>query len=161
MEIKRADKRFLLFLILLGIGLSIVVYMPRTGSGTHLEIRINGQKTASYPLSSDRRETIACPDGGSNTYEIKNGAVYMREADCHDKICVGMHSISKPGETIVCLPHKLVLAVVTSDGKQLPGPDAVTGSANQHPSGIFDSHVPDALHTRTRITGKESAHEPC
>lgn len=161
MEIKRADKRFLLFLILLGAGLSIVVYLPRTGSGTHLEVRINGQKTASYPLSSDRRETIPCPDGGSNTFEIKNGAVYMREADCHDKICVGMHSISKPGETIVCLPHKLVLAIVTSDEKQMPGPDAVTGSANQYPESIFDPHAPDTLLMKTRITGKGRLYEPC
>lgn len=133
MEIKRPDKRFLLFLILFGIGLSVVIYMPKTGSGTHLEVRINGQKVASYPLASDRRETISCPDGGSNTFEIKNGAVYMQKADCHDKICVGMHSISKPGETIVCLPHKLVLAIITSDKKHIPGPDAVTGFTNQHP----------------------------
>lgn len=131
MEIKQADKRFLLFLILLGAGLSIVAYMPRTGSGTHLEVRINGRETASYPLSSDRRQTISCPDGGANTFEIKNGAVYMREADCHDKICVGMHSISKPGETIVCLPHKLVLAIAASDEKRAPEPDAVTGFANK------------------------------
>lgn len=141
MEIKRADKRFLLFLILLGAGLSIVVYMPRTSAGTHLEIRINGQKTSSYPLSFDRKETISSPDGGTNTFEIKNGAVYMREADCHDKICVGMHSISKPGETIVCLPHKLVLAIVTSDEKQMPVPDAVTGFANQHPENIFARRI--------------------
>lgn len=158
MEIKRADKRFLLLLILLGAGLSVVVYMPGTGAGTHLEVRINGQKTVSYPLSSDRRETVSCPDGGSNTFEIKNGAVCMQKADCHDKICVGMHSISKPGETIVCLPHKLVLAI-TSDEKQIPGPDAVTGSADKHTA---SPHIPHERGTLLMRKGREGEpYEPC
>lgn len=158
MEIKRADKRFLLLLILLGAVLSIVIYMPETAPGTHLEVRINGQKTISYPLSSDRRETVSCPDGGSNTFEIKNGAVYMQKADCHDKICVGMHSISKPGETIVCLPHKLVLAI-TSDERQMPGPDAVTGSADERTGRTHVPHEADTLLMRKGRKGEP--YEPC
>lgn len=126
MTIKRADKFFILFLILVGIGLGVGVYMPRTSSGGCVEVRIDGHAIASYPLSGDRTETISCPDGGSNTLEIKDGIAYMKAADCHDKICVGMNGISTPGETIVCLPHKLVLAI--PDSESAPSePDAVTG----------------------------------
>ncbi len=50
----------------------------------------------------------------------------MKEADCPDKVCVGMRRISKSGETIVCLPHKLVIAIVNADPDSSV-PDAVTG----------------------------------
>ena len=104
MKIKRGDKLFLLFLFLAGIGLGAGIYLPRSGPGSHVEVRINGTAVATYPLSSNLRQTISCPDGGSNTFEIKDGVVFMREADCHDKVCVGMRGISSAGETIVCLP---------------------------------------------------------
>lgn len=132
----KADKIFISILILIGLGLSAVIYFPRaTGSGSRVEVRIDGTAVTSYPLSSDRTETISCPDGGSNTLEIIDGAARMKEADCPDNVCVGMHRISKPGETIVCLPHKLVLAIVQAESDAgSPGsngnfsvPDAITG----------------------------------
>lgn len=126
MKIKRADKLFLLFLLLAGIGLGAGIYLPRSGPGGRIEVRINGTAVATYPLSSNLRQTISCPGGGANTFEIKDGTVFMREADCHDKVCVGMLGISSAGETIVCLPHKLVLAITGPDG-DTPGLDAITG----------------------------------
>lgn len=133
MRICRADKWFLLLLALAGIGLSAGIYAPRTTSGSFLEVRINGVRTATYPLSSNGTQTISGANGGSNTFKIENGIVYMQQADCHDKVCVGMKGISKTGETIVCLPHKLVLAIVATD-EEPSGPDAVTGSRGALPS---------------------------
>lgn len=135
----KADKIFISALILIGLGLSAVIYFPRaTGSGSRVEVRINGTAVTSYPLSSDRTETISCPDGGSNTLEIIDGAARMKEADCPDNVCVGMHRISKPGETIVCLPHKLVLAIVQT-GQDAAVPDANFSGSNGGPP------VPDAI----------------
>jgi len=34
------------------------------------------------------------------------------EADCPDKICVKHTNIKNAGETIICLPHKLVIEIV-------------------------------------------------
>ncbi len=124
----KPDNVLIFILVLIGLCLSAVIYLPRAGSGSRVEVRINGDAVASYPLSSARTETISNPDGGSNTVEIKDGAAYMKEADCPDKVCVGMHRISKPGETIVCLPHKLVIAIVSADADADSSvPDAVTG----------------------------------
>ncbi len=122
----KPDNIFIFMLIMIGLCISAFIYLPHTGSGSRVEIRINGDAVASYPLSSDRTETISCPDGGSNTMEIKDGAACMKEADCPDKVCVGMRRISKSGETIVCLPHKLVIAIVNADPDSSV-PDAVTG----------------------------------
>ena len=35
----------------------------------------------------------------------------MISADCPDKLCVHQHAISANGETIVCLPNKVVAEV--------------------------------------------------
>lgn len=127
MKTRRADRLFTLFLILAGTGLSIGIYMPRTGTGSCLEVRIDGDTTATYPLSENRTETITCPGGGSNTLQIRDGIVFMTEADCPDRVCTGMRGISSPGETIVCLPHKLVLSITDSNVSS-GTPDAITGT---------------------------------
>lgn len=144
----KADKIFISILILIGLGLSAVIYFPRdTGSGSRVEVRIDGTAVTSYPLSSDRTETISCPDGGSNTLEIIDGAARMKEADCPDNVCVGMHRISKPGETIVCLPHKLVLAIVQAESDAgSSGPDASSSRSDASSSrSNGDFPVPDAI----------------
>ena len=36
----------------------------------------------------------------------------MTDADCPDKLCVKTGRISKTGETIVCLPHRVVVEII-------------------------------------------------
>lgn len=125
MKIKRADFIAILFLFAAGVALSFVIFLPHTETGQAVEVRIDGVVKNTLPLSVDRTETIT-GSAGSNQLEIRDGVVYMTDADCHDKVCVRMHGISRSGQTIVCLPHKLVLAIVSPDSK-VPELDAVTG----------------------------------
>ena len=53
-----------------------------------------------------------------NVVEIKNKEVRMKEANCRDLLCTHMPSIKKVGETIVCLPHRLILEIISSDDKK-------------------------------------------
>ena len=48
---------------------------------------------------------------GTNTVVVEGGEIRVSEADCPDKICVNMGGVSRSGETITCLPHKLVIEV--------------------------------------------------
>ena len=43
----------------------------------------------------------------------------MSEADCPDKVCMGMGKISRNGEFIACLPNRL-LVVVEGAAEQSP-----------------------------------------
>ena len=52
----------------------------------------------------------------TNTLVIENGKADMISADCPDKLCVNQHAISSNGETIVCLPNKVVVEV--EDGEE-------------------------------------------
>ena len=53
----------------------------------------------------------------TNTLEIRDGCADMTDADCPDKICVNQKAVSRPGETIVCLPNKVVVEVEADTGE--------------------------------------------
>ncbi|MFD1429041.1 NusG domain II-containing protein [Lacticaseibacillus mingshuiensis] len=37
--------------------------------------------------------------------------IAIKEANCKDQVCVREGQISRPGQTIVCLPHKLLIEI--------------------------------------------------
>ena len=62
------------------------------------------------PLDTDTKLEIES-ESGVNFLVIEDGKAYVSEADCPDKICVDHAPISRVGETIVCLPHGVVIAI--------------------------------------------------
>lgn len=56
----------------------------------------------------------------TNTLVIKDGVVDMIFADCPDQICVKHASISKVGETIICLPNQVVVTIESITGNEKP-----------------------------------------
>ena len=80
------------------------------GDGNTVRITVGGSVWAQYPLDEDRTVTVS-EESGVNVIEIKQGTVRMKEADCPDEYCVLKGSISRTGETIVCLPHRLVAEI--------------------------------------------------
>lgn len=78
--------------------------------GGILEITIDGELYGNFPLNEDKEITVTS-SYGSNTVAIEQGRAYVKEADCPDKICVGMQKIARDGEIICCLPHRLFLTV--------------------------------------------------
>ncbi|GLC28980.1 hypothetical protein bsdE14_03900 [Clostridium omnivorum] len=85
----------------------------------YVEIYSQGKLFKKLPLEKDSEKATYTikNEFGENVVEINNGQVKVIDADCHDKICVKAHAISKVGESIVCLPHKVVVRVI-GEGKQ-------------------------------------------
>lgn len=109
-EAKRGD----LFIIigLLALGLIAAILIPLLlPSGGAAEVEIDGECRGVYSLSEDRTVRIES-DEGYNTLVIKNGQAYIEDADCRCGVCAAHAPIDKDGETIICLPHKLVVRVV-------------------------------------------------
>ena len=61
---------------------------------------------------------------GTNKVRIEHNGVYMENANCPDKLCVHQGRISKTGQSIICLPNKIIVEIV---GKK-PDVDAVSGA---------------------------------
>ena len=83
--------------------------------GVYAVVKLDGVETARYPLSQNIEKVIETGDNGKNTLVIKNGKAFIKDANCPDKICEGHNKISYTGETIVCLPHKVVIEIVADD----------------------------------------------
>ena len=62
-------------------------------------------------LKNDTEFDVSGYQGGTNHIVIQDNAVYMSDADCPDKLCVHTGTIHKTGETIVCLPHRVVVEI--------------------------------------------------
>lgn len=108
------DKRndLILFLVLIGAALvlSLVLYGKESRGGI-VVVQVDGKKTASYPLDQDRDVMIRVPGGGYNHLMIRNSECYLTGANCPDQLCVKQGKISKDGQSIICLPHRLVITV--------------------------------------------------
>ncbi len=70
-------------------------------------------------------ELSELPEGESyNLLSVENGKVSMEAADCRDQICVRHIPISSHRESIICLPHKLVVELTgTADEAVKSGSD--------------------------------------
>lgn len=91
------------------VGLLILKLSQKTGY--QVEISIDGNVVETLSLDKDTVYEIK-QEVGNNKVVIVDGEVSVTEADCPDKICQKHTPISKVGETIICLPHKVVVEVV-------------------------------------------------
>lgn len=101
---KKGDKMMLAGVALCALAAVVMFFMPRASAGK-VEVQVDGQVVATLPLDTD----CVYPIGEGNVMEIREGKAFMRSATCRDQICVNMGAISREGETITCLPHKVVL----------------------------------------------------
>lgn len=112
-------KKWDIILIVLMIVISFVpeIIFFRNGKmnydSKYIEIQIDGKIDRKIPLlDSDKEQIINIKSkDGINVLKILNGKVEMIEADCSDKVCINFGTISKVGENIVCLPHRVLVSI--------------------------------------------------
>ena len=119
---KKADKILILVLLIAALGFALFFFLGAEEGG-YARITEDGVVKAELPLSKDtlyRVETAS----GYNIVHIQDGFVTMYEADCRDQICVEHKKIHLTGESIVCLPHKLVVEIIGEEKTEF---DSVVG----------------------------------
>ena len=101
-------------IFLLFIASFSTIFLFATGStGFKAVLRISGKVIKTFDLKKNQTWTYRDKDGDYNKIEVKNGEIAVVEANCKDQIDVQRGFISKTGETIVCLPHNLVIEVMS------------------------------------------------
>ena len=123
MIFRKNDLFLIVGIVALAVLMLVLFIRSGTGSGeAMLEVTSGSSVFGIYPLSEDREISI----GDTNTAVIKDGQVYMAEADCPDKLCVDSKPISLWGQSIVCLPNRVVLKII-GEANRDDLPDAVVG----------------------------------
>ncbi len=108
-----AIRDIVLILAIALVGLCLLSFNGRkTTPGSSVVVEVDGKTVASYPLDTDG---VFVLNGGTNTLEIKDGRARISDADCPNMQCVRQGWISRGGQSIVCLPNKLIVTVTSSD----------------------------------------------
>jgi len=104
----------LAIVLLLTAVAGLLLYKTLQSTGEYAIVLIDGKESARFDLRADT-EYVITTDKGSNTLVISGGKADITLANCPDGICADHAPISKSGETIVCLPHGVVIKIESGD----------------------------------------------
>lgn len=113
---RKVKKRDIILIVIMCIyvAASFLVYIPYfqndRGKQKSVKVTFDGKEIWSGDLSKNQEVTFQ-KGGGENVVKILDGKVWMKEADCKGRDCVKQGKIQNKGQSIVCLPHKLVVSI--------------------------------------------------
>ncbi len=90
---------------------AIVLLQLNQKDGKEVVVYINGEETARYELATNQSIQLEPHALESNSLVIQNGECFIESSNCNNQICVETGKISKTGERIVCLPHRLSIQI--------------------------------------------------
>lgn len=118
---KYVKKGDLLVIVLLFLGSIFFAYGLRPGgsegSRTYASIQLEGKEVRRVDFSQDmvgEKIRIESPYG-YNVFEVGDGKIRSIKSDCKEKVHIKQGWISQPGQTLVCLPHRLVVEIKTDE----------------------------------------------
>ncbi len=112
---KKIRNDIILAAVILIIAVAGLLFIKFTKApGNNVVVKIDGKDVVTYSLSENVRYEIKTGDNDEhiNVLVIEDGKAYITEANCPDGICKEYKPVSYVGETIVCLPHKVVVEVI-------------------------------------------------
>lgn len=111
----KADLILMAAIVIIGLGISIFL-AAGSHQGNKVEITKDGKLWGTYSLDGEHKITIR--DGKElNVVKISGGKVTMESANCKNQDCVHHSPVSRTGESIVCLPHKIVVSIKGEDNE--------------------------------------------
>ena len=122
--IKKAD--IILFFLILAFGLAVSWWsLAGNSAGEKAVVTVDGKLYGTYPLSQDQIIQVVQENGHHNDITIKDGQVSMSYSTCRNQVCVNTGAISKTKDSIVCLPNRVVVEIIShGSGKAGAGGDA-------------------------------------
>lgn len=122
MKLGLKKRDLLLICIMLGIAAiwSGIRYFTGSKDPGYVTVKVDGVLEGTYSLEEEQVIEI---NHGTNVLEIRDGKARMVEADCPDQLCVHQKAVVSGGESIICLPNKVVAEVVSQTKSEY---DAVT-----------------------------------
>ena len=112
--IKKADLILLAAILALSV-LGFVVLRKNVSGSSVVQISVDGSVVKTLPLNKDASYKVG--DSGYNVVNIENGSVWISDANCPNKDCMNFGKISKEGQVILCLPHKLAVLITGGEAQ--------------------------------------------
>lgn len=116
---KIGDKIVIVIILISLIGVGFF-YLREANSGQkNVEIWQDGELYASYSMDKEPKEIKIEHGNKCNIIVIEKEVVYMKEANCSTQQCVQQGKISVDNQSIVCLPHKLLVKITSQSNSEV------------------------------------------
>lgn len=109
---KKADFIIIAAVAVIAGFLVFFLYGLNNAWGAYVRLEVDGKVIETLSLDEDTVREIETENNGRNVLVIKDGEAKISEANCPDGICTNHSKIHRNGESIICLPHKVVVTVI-------------------------------------------------
>lgn len=119
-NVTKADVLLISCLIVASLaGIALQQLAPSVG-GQFVHIQAEGKLIHSITLRNGYYQEIELDNKGQrNVVELRDNKVRMKYANCSDGDCVMTGWIQQPPRQIVCLPHQVVITLISTDSTDL------------------------------------------
>lgn len=88
-------------------------------------ITVDGDLYQKVELTKEEQIIKVETSKGLNILKVHDYGIEMFEADCPDKVCLSFGFVTRPNSTIVCIPHRVLVELVSEGGAEEDEIDAV------------------------------------
>lgn len=124
MKMKRGDL-WLTLLIAIGIAAAAFVWLGSGNEagggpeGRYARITVNGELYQLVDLKADAGKEIMIKTArGYNQLDVYSDGIRMHDADCPDQLCLSFGLVKRIGQTIVCLPNRVLVEIIGGSGEE-------------------------------------------
>ena len=125
LKFNRYDAVVAAIVALLAVAVALWFYLPKTQSGElTVVISTGGEETERVKLNSFT-ETTVTHNGYTLTVAADESGVWVADSDCPTQDCVHTGTITRAGQSIVCLPAQVVVHL--EGAASADAPDVIVG----------------------------------
>ncbi|HEY2492078.1 MAG TPA: NusG domain II-containing protein [Paenibacillus sp.] len=126
---KRGDLLIITVVVAVALFFLVPRWLPQNDSEkSHIpltaDITVDGELYKTITLTEDEQIYDIKTARGDNILKVHDYGIEMYDADCPDQVCLSFGFITKSKQSIICLPHRVMVEI---NGTQDVGdePDAV------------------------------------
>lgn len=116
-KMRKKELLLLVIVFIVIVVIALVFYGKTRDTGDKVIVTVNSVEYGVYPLNENQEIPIKIDGVVTNYLVIEDGYADVTDANCPDKLCVNMKSISKEGESIVCLPNKVIVEIESKNSQ--------------------------------------------
>jgi hypothetical protein len=122
LRLRKADGLLIGGIIAFGCILGLVILLTQH-KGNIVQVRVDGTIIENLQMTDNLTYEINGVNGGTNLLIIQDDEAWVEEASCPDGLCKNMGKISQVGQSVICLPNKVVVEILDKEGEVSGTPD--------------------------------------
>ncbi len=111
MRLIKKNDLIMIGVLLIGFITILAALLATQNKGAQVVVSVDTVEVARFSLNEDTVYEINGYEGGKNTLIIKDGEAYVVDSSCPDHLCEHMGKISKVGQSVICLPNRVVVEI--------------------------------------------------